>query len=96
MSSVFRDRIEKAVAFEMIGTLINNEFRPQMFHTDQRVITSEKTTENAEGWHQVSLTASLLRIFTQVNLPAFVGEEQGKKLYYFHLREKAIDHKTTV
>lgn len=81
MSHTFQMRIEKAVALKVTPSNGMHAWRRKFaagvpaltYRLDQY---NQKETE----WTMVRLMPALLRIFTRVNLLAFIGEDQGTAL----------------
>ena len=83
MSNAFQMRIKEAVALEVASpdcTCIRRELTYQCLSLTYEPSRLGKCKQDHEDWQKVRLMPALLRIFTRVNLLAFIGEEQGMDL----------------
>jgi hypothetical protein len=82
----------KSEGFRVMIGVLKNKLRtnvPAMsgsFHAAIEGAVSKEIGESKvdeEGWSEVTLMPSLLRVFTRVNLLAFLGEEQASKIQVY-------------
>jgi hypothetical protein len=85
MSSAFQMRIREAVALEVAppkGTFVHRKalWPLQSLKLTHEFAGPDQYEQDHGDWQKVRLMPALLRIFTRVNLMAFIGEDQGMQL----------------
>ena len=85
MSDAFQMRIREAVALEVSppSSMCVQRKRPYMLEflaLTHKPSPLDKSEQDHGDWQKVQLMPALLRIFTCVNLLAFIGEDQGMEL----------------